>query len=222
MRHNGPDENLREYYGRRAREYEAIYRRDDSVRRGEQVAIAAAMKEILRDRNVLEIACGTGFWTEVIATVARRVVAVDAAPEMLAVAREKGLSPETVELCEGDAYALDRIPGTFNAGVANFWLSHVPRARMQAFLRGFHGRLQANAVVFMADNVYVSGVGGALIRRPGHEDTFKVRRLADGSTHEVRKNYYDARFLHRLLGPFGCDLKVTEATCFWWVTYRIR
>src|SRR4051812_26268675 len=39
--------------------------------------------------RVLELACGTGIWTRILATIGRAVTAVDAASEMLEIARQK-------------------------------------------------------------------------------------------------------------------------------------
>jgi hypothetical protein len=38
--------------------------------------------------------------------------------------------------------------------------------------------------------MFVPGVGGELMSQPASNDTFKLRRLADGSTYEVLKNDY--------------------------------
>src|SRR3954468_6957863 len=67
--------NLPEYYARRAKEYERIYHKPE---RQEDLA---KLKELLprtfaRER-VLEIACGTGYWTEVLAGTASSVTATD-------------------------------------------------------------------------------------------------------------------------------------------------
>ena len=43
-------------------------------------------------------------------------------------------------------------------------------------------------IVFVADNVYVPGIGGELVRKSSSADTFKLRELGDGSKHEVLKN----------------------------------
>jgi SAM-dependent methyltransferase len=213
--------NLQAYYNRRAREYEHVYRRDDPVRQREQAEIAAALKEALFNRRVLEIACGTGFWTQAAAEVARHVVATDISAETLALAGEKRPSPDRVMFQLGDAYALEAIAGTFDAGLATFWLSHVPRARVDEFLRGFHKRLGAGSIVFMADNVYVPGIGGELVARPGVEDTFKLRTLSDGAQYETLKNYYDADQLHHILSSRATDLRIHVGQCFWWATYRV-
>lgn len=212
---------LSDYYGRRADDYEEIYHRDDPVRQREQAEAAAAMRQVLADRSVLEVACGTGFWTEIAAEVTQHIVALDMSPEMLALAQEKEFPPGKVEFLNADAYALETVPGRFDAGLANFWFSHVPKARVKEFLDGFHKRLGPGAVVFMADNVYVPGVGGKLITRPGIEDTFKLRKLPEGSEHEVLKNYYSADQLRSILSPLASELQVHVGKCFWWVSYTV-
>jgi len=217
-----PTSALREYYGRRAPEFEGFYHRElDPESRCEVAGFAAPMSEALRDRRVLEVACGTGYWTAKAARVARRVVATDASPEMLALAREKDLPADRVEFLRADAYALEGVPGDFDAALANFWLSHVPRARVGEFLRGLHARLEPGGVVFMADGVYVGSRGG-LVGYPGSEDTFQVRRLADGSVHKVLKNHYDAEQLRALFEPLAGNLEVrVGAQGFWWVRYEV-
>src|SRR4030095_4307148 len=174
---------LAEYYDRRAREYERICFRDDPVRQGEQETIATAMRHLFRDRRVLEVACGTGFWTEKISSVVQYLCAIDVSPEMLAIARSKALPADKVEFHQGDAYALDSLPELFDAGLANFWFLPLPKSRIDEFLAEFHTRLVPGAVVFMADNVYSPGIGGELVERPGVADTFKMRTLSDGSRH---------------------------------------
>jgi len=214
-------EVLEKYYSRRAQQYEQIYRRDDPIRHSEQSGIAGAMRKALANRRVLEVACGTGYWTEIAAQVARHIVAIDISPEMLAEAQIKGLDHRKVEFRQGDAYALQFVPGRFDAGLANFWFSHVPRARIDEFLHGFHKRIGVGSTVFMADNVYVSAVGGELVARPGCENTFKWRKLPDGSEHEVLKNYCGDDELRQIFAPRAINLEVHSGDCFWWITYVV-
>jgi SAM-dependent methyltransferase len=210
---------VREYYDRRAGEYEEIYRRDDPVRQGELGAIGDALREAVAGRRVLEVACGTGYWTPGIAEVAQRVLGIDTSADVLAIARRKPLPADKVEFRLAEAYALRELPGRFDAAVAIFWLSHVPKARVGEFLEGFHTRLETGAVVFMADNVYIPGVGGELVTRADTDDTYKLRTLGDGSRHQILKNYYDERQLRALLRPWATDLRVQVNQCFWWLSY---
>ncbi|MBU6401864.1 MAG: methyltransferase domain-containing protein [Verrucomicrobia bacterium] len=217
-----PAANLPEYYSHRAPEYEAMWRRNDPVRQAEQAAIVGAMRTWFRGRRVLEVACGTGYWTQFLVPSAERVCGIDVSAQMLALARAKPLPPEKVTWLQADAYSLSAVPGQFDAGLANFWFSHVPRTRLGEFLAGFHRRIGAAAVVFMADNVFVPGLGGECVTVPGSQDTFKRRELADGSKHIVLKNYYDADRLRRILEPWSAALSVRVGQCFWWVQYQVR
>jgi SAM-dependent methyltransferase len=212
---------LRNYYHLRAQEYEEIYHRPDPVRQKELSEIAVDMKAALAGRSVLEIACGTGFWTAVAAEAAEKVIATDISNEMLAIAKSKNLPKGKVEFSVVDAYVLDSISETFDAGLANFWLSHVPKSQLDDFLHRFHGKLADGAVVFMADNVYIPGVGGELIRRPDCEDTFKLRELSDGSKYEVLKNYYDENHLCEIFKLLSPELKIRMGDYFWWLSYSL-
>ncbi len=209
---------LKEYYDRRAPEYEAIYEREDPVRQLEQSQLSAVLREALAGRRALEVACGTGYWTRIAAQTARSILAIDVAPAMLAHACARAGPNTSFRL--GDAYALDALPGDFDAGFATFWLSHVPRASITEFLEAFHRRIGPEAPVVLADNVFVPGLGGALVCPPGSADSFKLRLLADGSTHEVLKNYFDRAELARILEPRAQALEIHVGTCFWWARYQ--
>jgi SAM-dependent methyltransferase len=213
--------NLRRYYDQRAPEYEQIYLPRDYQHGRELGELSRELREAVRERRVLEIACGTGYWTACAAGVAARITAVDASLAMLAEAREKSL-PATVTLLAADAYELPGVPGAFDAAIAMFWLSHVPRARLRVFLDGLHARLEPGAIVYMADNVHVPGVGGELLPADESGDTYKLRRLSDGGRHRVLKNYYSAGELRQLLSPGAADLVVRTGSWFWSATYRVE
>ena len=70
-----------DYYRHRANEYDVTAYGDVAAARARTVRLVAQMHPSGR---VLEIACGTGLWTEALAGVADTVVAIDAAPEAVA------------------------------------------------------------------------------------------------------------------------------------------
>ena len=65
------DASLRDYYAARAAEYERIY--DKPERQQDLAAMRAAVPPLFTGRDVLEIACGTGWWTRLIARTSRPV-----------------------------------------------------------------------------------------------------------------------------------------------------
>ena len=68
---------MEEYYRRRAEEFEAVYDRADPARRAEIKLLSQAAQEALRGRRVLEVACGTGYWTRLVSRTAREITATD-------------------------------------------------------------------------------------------------------------------------------------------------
>jgi demethylmenaquinone methyltransferase/2-methoxy-6-polyprenyl-1,4-benzoquinol methylase len=117
------DELLREqqaYYRRRAPVYDEDY--DDPY-----ILDSQLMAGLPIGGDVLELACGTGRWTGRLAGRADRVTAVDGAPEMLAIARDRTASASggTVEFVRADLFAWTP-PRRYDTVFFGFWLSHVP------------------------------------------------------------------------------------------------
>lgn len=56
--------------------------------------------------------------------------------------------------------------------------------------------------------------------KAGCGDTFKRRRLSDGSMHEIVKNYIGAGELAEWLRPYAAGLRIHTGRCFWWTRYR--
>jgi ubiquinone/menaquinone biosynthesis C-methylase UbiE len=210
---------MQDYYNRRAHEYEVIYATTDPVRRAELDALETEIERLVAGKRVLEIACGTGYWTAIAARSAHHVTALDASGEMLEIARAREYPPGRVTFTRGDAYDLAAVPGVFDSALANFWFSHIPRARIGDFLEGLARKLQPASLVVMADNVYVPGVGGELVHPPGSDDTYKLRTLSDGSQHLVLKNYFDEHRLRAVIAPHASDLRVQLGAAYWWCAY---
>lgn len=170
----------------------------------------------LAGRDVLEVACGTGFWTQKLARQARSVVATDAAPEMIAIARSRQYDLSNVELILDDAYSLGKVRDGFSGGFHFQWISHVPRARLREFFNRFHGRLSADSVVVFGDNKDQ----GTQLDSDGN--LYQERSLPDGSRHRVIKNWLSREELQGLLQPCTDAVHLEEFERDWFVCYRLR
>lgn len=116
-----------DYYAKRANEYERIYRKPG--RQSDLRLASDYLKSELAGCRILEVACGTGYWTEIAASVASQIFATDINEEVLAIARAKGLPLKSVTFEVLDAYC-PNVRGEFDAGLACFWWSHVPLNRL--------------------------------------------------------------------------------------------
>jgi len=213
------DAILREYYEARAPHYDEAYAGDAPAWVSE---MTGDMRARLSNCRVLELACGTGVWTERLAPAAESITAVDASPAMLAIAAGRLARYPSVQVLIGDAYRLEEVEGDFTGGLAMQWLSHVPLAGMGDFLDGWHRRLGPGAQVFLGDNQLTAEWGDDLIRRPGEIDTYEPRSLPDGSEFVIVKNYFTEDQLRALVEPAGDDIRITMGTCWWWLGYRVR
>lgn len=210
---------LAAYYARRAPEYERIYARQE--RQPDLHRLRAWLAGALAGHDVLEVACGTGYWTEAFAGTARATRATDANEEVLAIARAKAWGAARVEFAVADAYALPPASPPYSAAFAGFWWSHVPRRRLETFLTGLHARLAPGALVIFMDNRYVEGSSHPIMRTDADGNTYQLRRLDDGSTHEVLKNFPSEADLLAAVANFGREPEVAWTNYFWTLRYRV-
>ena len=210
-----PDGLMQAYYAARAPEYDSVYRKPE--RQVDLRAIEPWVSSKFAAARVLEIACGTGYWTQFIAPVASHVTALDAASEMLTLARAR-VPERKVEFLVGDAYDLPR-HASFDAAFCGFWFSHVPRARQREFLVGLNAALRPGARVVMLDNRYVEGSSTPVTERDADGNGYQARTLGDGSTHRVLKNFPAKRELRSLVADLGERAAFTTWKHFWAFEY---
>ena len=213
-------DNLQAYYAKRAAECERIYATPE--RQADLAVLRSRMAALFAGRSVLEVACGTGYWTEVVAPHVRSITAIDYAEETLAIARSKTYPANRVELTQGDAYALPASGRRHDALFAVFWWSHVPLARLDAFLAGVTRAVAPGAIVAFLDNRYVEGSSTPVSRQDDAGNTYQTRKLEDGSTHEVLKNFPTERELIGRASVHGHDARVEWLDYYWLLTYRTK
>ena len=213
-------DSLAAFYARRAAEYERIYAKPE--RQADLASLRARIAALFAGRSMLEVACGTGYWTAVIAPQAKAITAIDAVEETLAIARSKQYPAGRVEFMQGDAYALPDFGRRHDALFAGFWWSHVPLARLDAFLAGAARAVAPGAVVAFLENRYVEGSSTPLSRRDAEGKTYQTRKLDDGSTHEVLKNFPADRDLVERASRYGQQVSVEWLEYYWLLTYRTK
>ena len=207
---------MQRYYADRAPEYDSIYAKPE--RQADLRLIEQWLPEVFRGRTVLEVACGTGYWTQFIAPVAAGVVAIDSAPETIEIARGR-VPPGKVDFVIGDAYALPDSGRKCSGGFAGFWISHVPKSRVREFLRGFHAHLEPGAKVVLLDNRFVEGSSTPIGERDIEGNTFQSRSLRDGTTHRVLKNFPTESELRSVTEGLCSELRYLAWQHYWAVEY---
>src|SRR5919108_840112 len=119
------------YYRARAPEYDEWFLRQGMCDLGpewnekwhDEVQIVAKALDVFGPTGrVLELACGTGWWTERLARHAHELVAIDASPEAIEIARRRAPSVRYVVADLFEWEPSERYDVVF----FSFWISHVP------------------------------------------------------------------------------------------------
>jgi SAM-dependent methyltransferase len=216
---NAPSNDMTAYYAQRANEYEEIYEKPE---RQEELAILhKRVQDMLNDQHVLEIACGTGYWTAQFAHSAASVVATDINQEMIDIAKAKALPSDKVEFALTDAHDL-QIDKKFTASFLGFWWSHVKRQDQTEFMEKLRARLDRNALVVMIDNTYVEGDSTPVARTDLEGNTFQIRTLANGERYEILKNFPTDSALRKKLAAVLKDIRILRLEHFWMLTGRMK
>jgi ubiquinone/menaquinone biosynthesis C-methylase UbiE len=215
---------LVEYYDKRANEYDRIYQIPE--RQNDLASLKKLVRTAFAGRDALEIACGTGYWTEVISETAKSITAIDINAAPLALARTRTYHCP-VSFREGDAFELQSDPGhKFTAAFASGWWSHIPRAELKTFLLKLHRLLQPGASVAFCDNVFVQGMGAPastpISRTDAEGNTWQQRKISSGEQFEIIKNFPTKEEAEHLLADVALDIQWTALQYFWLLEYRLK
>jgi ubiquinone/menaquinone biosynthesis C-methylase UbiE len=211
---------LEKYYAKRASEYERIY--DKEERQPELAWLRERLPELFADRVVLEVACGTGYWTQFIARRAKRMHSCDINDPVLEIAREKSFPRDNVSFFKGDAFSPDGAGERCDAAFAGFWWSHVRKAELQRFLAGLALRLKPGALVGILENSYVEGSSTPISRTDAEGNTYQTRKLLSGETHEVLKNFPTPAQLADAVRPFVAEAHLESLQYYWLLVCKLK
>jgi demethylmenaquinone methyltransferase/2-methoxy-6-polyprenyl-1,4-benzoquinol methylase len=179
------------YYDDGAAEFEEVwYGGNRSTTHQDGFAQMAAAVEGFAHGDLLEVACGTGRWTQIAARRAR-VVAIDASPRMLQQTaqrlRDLGLS---ARLERAEAADLPFPERSFDRCLIGFLISHLDQTGLDAVLAEAGRVLRPGGTVLALDTRRRDGAPVRVLRR--HLGTRAYR---------VLKVFHDEDSLRRSLGP---------------------
>ncbi len=194
-----------EYYRARAGEYDNMLDRGSVEFAPLMAATKATLDELAPLGDVLELACGTGWWTGELASRAASVTAIDAAPEMIERNRARHAAHD-VRYVVADLFQWtpDR---QYDIVFFGFWLSHVPREAFAPFWEIVAGALRPDGRVVFVDDHWEPRTEGA----SGSVTTGSVttRVLEDQRTFRIVKELYQPAELESMLRGLGWDATVT-------------
>ncbi len=213
-------EQSAQYYAKSASNHDRVY--DHPERQADLAAMQAHVAETLRGHTVLELACGTGYWTRFIAATADHVVATDINPEMIAMAQLRALPADKVTLRVADAWALPDDIGDFTAVFIASWWSHVKREEQERFLAQLRAKVGKDMFIVLLDDAYVEGVSETVARTDMEGNTYQIRTAPDGERYEVPKTYPSDSALRKKLASSVREIKILRLEFYWLLTCRLK
>ncbi len=207
------------YYRERAGEYDEWWLRSGRYDHGPELTarwfaeageVERALERFGPGGEALELACGTGLWTQRLAAHAERLLALDASAEVLELARRRVDAPG-VSFEQADLFTWEP-PRRFDVCFFSFWLSHVPEERFESFWGMVGGALRKGGRVFFIDSLRHELASAADHRLPEAEQETMQRRLNDGREFRIIKRFHEPEQLQERLAALGwsADVRGTE------------
>nr|WSY57355.1 class I SAM-dependent methyltransferase [Streptomyces sp. NBC_00886] len=187
------------YYQAGAAEYDRPYTEREDLQ-----DLLTVVDDLPITGDVLELACGTGQWTRMLAARAYSVTAVDAAAETLALARARTTAPN-VRYVQADLFDW-RPPRHYDTVFFAFWLSHVPPVRLPDFWNTVAAVLVPGGKALFIDDGPAAAAHEEVLT--DHPVPAVLRRLDDGSRYRVVKVFHDPRTLTNDLTALGWSASV--------------
>jgi ubiquinone/menaquinone biosynthesis C-methylase UbiE len=205
------------YYNARATEYDKLY--DKPERQPDLLVASALLQEIFSGKDVLEIACGTGYWTTQIAKTAKSILATDINLSVIDLARSKtyGRAPVRFELANVFDMSSFRNHESLFGG---FIWNHIPLQDLDRFIGSVNDIVRPGGTVVFMDSKYVEGSNHPIAETDAFGNTYQIRTLEDGSLHRVLKNFPAEVFLRKTLEDKSTDVRYTDLDHYWILRYQ--
>jgi len=201
-----------QYYKKRAEEYELIYLKEE--RQFDLAEIRTYLSNQFIGKEIIEIACGTGYWTEVISKQAKTIKGIDINKEVLEIAKKKIYRNENTYFDCIDYKDLNEVK-QYEGFFGGFIWSHVLIEELEPFLKKLTSLLKINSELIFIDNIYVEGSSTPISRVDKNGNSYQKRKLKTGKEYEVIKNFPNKKELEEAISRFGKSIELIELEYYW-------
>ncbi|MEM6321736.1 MAG: methyltransferase domain-containing protein [Bacteroidota bacterium] len=211
---------IKNYYQKRAKEYELVYKKPE--RQLDLTHLHTFLKEQFKNKYVLEVACGTGYWTKTIAESCTEICAIDNSEEVLKLAHSKSYPPNTVVFGQYDLWQFGEEHNEFDSVFGGFIWSHILKKDLPKFLKILLQQTHAKGELIFIDNKYVEGSSTPISRTDEDGNTYQIRQLQNGEEYEVLKNFPTKAEVMALVAELGVEMEWKELEYYWILKLKRR
>jgi len=172
--------------------------------------VRTALYQIGAVENILELACGTGIWTQELLNIGKQITALDASQEVIEINRRK-LGATNIEYRQVDLFSWQP-DAEYDLVFFSFWLSHVPPTLVDSFLAKVYKSVRVGGQVFIIDSRFepTSTAKNHILENDG--DIYITRKLNNEQEFKIVKIFYQPEELRDKLTQLGfhAEVKVTD------------
>ena len=199
------------YYQARAAEYDEWFLRTGRYDRGvehrlqwndELDVVRQWLNSFAPLGTTLEIACGTGLWTGILAETSSSLMAIDSSPETMKLNRRKHPDPG-INFAVANVFEWEPRK-SYDTIFFGFWLSHVPQGCFETFWKKVEDALRPDAKVLFVDSLKAPRSIANDHAAPDDSGVVE-RRLNSGETFRIVKRFDDPAQLERRLSLLGWE-----------------
>jgi ubiquinone/menaquinone biosynthesis C-methylase UbiE len=215
---------MMKYYAQRANNYEQIYKEPQI--QDDLHFLIDRVSSTLDGHDVLELGCGTGFWTEKIAKTAASVCATDINQVMLDFASAKSYPEKNVAFKLADMFALkpteDAEDAEYSACFAGFMWSHVKRENYGKMLNEIRAVVGAGGLLVLIDDNDVEGRTLPIARTDIEGNVFQFREQAGAERVEIMKNYPTDSYMRKRFAAAAKEIRIVRNAHYWMLTCILK
>jgi ubiquinone/menaquinone biosynthesis C-methylase UbiE len=194
--------STRTYYDEYSQKYVEFYENwrkrqskfSDPIYRQGYETVAKVLLDIAEpEERVIDIGCGVGKWSALLAEKGVEVVSMDNLPSMLQKVTQRCKQDRIkskVSPVLADGFHLPFKERTFDGATLNWVLAHIPAAKNTIFVREIKRVTKHNGWLLISDSYWRGQKGG--------KEQIQIREV-NGKEHEVYKYYYEPEELKQLL-----------------------
>jgi len=185
------------YYNARSQEYDkwfyCIGRYDRGLEQNhrwfnEVDILKSALHDIGKVNSILQLACGTGIWTQELLKISDKITVFDASAEMIAINKNKLNDTKIVDYQQVDLFSWQ--PTTqYDLVFFSFWLSHVPPAQVDDFLAKVYRPVRPYGKVFIIDSCFDTTSTAKDHFFENENAIYQRRKLNNGQEYQIYKFY---------------------------------
>jgi demethylmenaquinone methyltransferase/2-methoxy-6-polyprenyl-1,4-benzoquinol methylase len=212
--------NQVEYYKQRANEYEKVYEKPE--RQTDLRKIEKYLENQFLNQQVIEIGCGTGFWTIQLAKNCKSILGIDVNKEVIEIAKEKEYKKKNVEFEVIDLIKLPNRNLKYEGLFGGFIWSHIKKQDISEFLSICLNQIKSEGELIFIDNKYVEGSSTPINRIDESGNKYQLRKLSSGKEYEVVKNFPSQIGFAKMINLEIEDFDWIELDFYWIAKFKKR